>query len=72
MRKGDQLIATSMDRLARSFLDLHTIVNDLINRGVSVRVLREGKLYSSKNDPIAALMLGVSRATLYRYLSSAP
>lgn len=46
--------------------------NDLINRGVSVRFLRGGKLYSSKNDPIAALMLGVSRATLYRYLSSAP
>ena len=69
MRKSDQLIATSMGRLARS---LHTIVNDLINRGVSVRFLREGKLYSSKNDPIAALMLGVSRATLYRYLSSAP
>lgn len=30
LRKGDQLIVTSMDRLARSLVDLHTIVDDLI------------------------------------------
>ena len=28
LRKGDQLIVTSMDRLARSLVDLHTIVED--------------------------------------------
>ena len=45
LRKGDQLIVTSMDRLARSFLDLHTIVDDLVHRGVSVRFLREAQTY---------------------------
>lgn len=59
LRKGDQLIVTSMDRLARSLVDLHTIVEGLVGRGVSVRFLREGQTYSAKADPIAKLMLGL-------------
>lgn len=59
LRKGDQLIVTSMDRLARSLVDLHTIVEDLVGRGVSVKFLREGQTYSAKDDPIAKLMLGL-------------
>ena len=59
LRKGDQLIVTSMDRLARSLVDLHAIVEDLVGRGVSVRFLREGQTYSVKADPIAKLMLGL-------------
>lgn len=35
----------------------HTIVEDLVGRGVSVRFLREGQTYSAKADPIAKLML---------------
>lgn len=46
-----------MDRQARSLVDLHTIVEDLVGRGVSVRFLREGQTYSAKADPIAKLML---------------
>lgn len=57
--KGDQLIVTSMDRLARSLVDLHTLVQDLVGRGVSVRFLREGQTYSAKTDPIVKLMLGL-------------
>lgn len=48
-----------MDRLERSFLDLHTIIDDLISRGVSVRFLRESQTYSSHSDPVAMLMLGI-------------
>lgn len=59
LRKGDQLIVTSMDRLARSLVDLHIIVDGLVGRGVSVRFLREGQTYSAKADPIAKLMLGL-------------
>lgn len=59
LRKGDQLIVTSMDRLACSLVDLHTIIEDLVSRGVSVRFLREGQTYSAKADPIAKLMLGL-------------
>lgn len=59
LRKGDQLIVTSMDRLTRSLVDLHTIFEDLVGRGVSVRFLREGQTYSAKADPIAKLILGL-------------
>ncbi|WP_374680619.1 recombinase family protein [Corynebacterium sp. zg912] len=59
LRRGDQLIVTSMDRLARSLVDLHAIVDDLVSRGVSVKFLREGQVYSDHADPIAKLMLGV-------------
>ena len=40
-------------------MDLHTIVEDLVGRGVSVRFLREGQTYPAKADPIAKLMLGL-------------
>nr|WP_328700681.1 recombinase family protein [Corynebacterium wankanglinii] len=46
-----------MARQARSLVDLHTIVEDLVGRWVSVRFLREGQTYSAKADPIAKLML---------------
>lgn len=59
LRRGDQLVVTSMDRLARSLVDLHAIVDDLVSRGVSVKFLREGQVYSGQADPIAKLMLGV-------------
>lgn len=59
LRRGDQLVVTSMDRLARSLVDLHAIVDDLVSRGVSVKFLREGQVYSGHADPIAKLMLGV-------------
>lgn len=48
-----------MDRLARSLVDLHTIVEDLVGRGVSARFMREGQTHSAKADPITKLMLGL-------------
>ncbi|MGV0437368.1 recombinase family protein [Corynebacterium mastitidis] len=59
LRKDDQLIVASMDRLARSLVDLHMIVEDLVSHGISVRFLREGQTYSAETDPIAKLMLGL-------------
>ncbi|WP_346016038.1 MULTISPECIES: recombinase family protein [Corynebacterium] len=59
VRQGDQLIVTSMDRLARSLSNLYSIVDDLTARGVSVRFLKEGQIYSKDSTPIAKLMLGL-------------
>lgn len=59
LRPGDQLIVTSMDRLARSLIDLHQIVDDLTGRGVSVKFLKEGQTYSQDSSPVAKLMLGM-------------
>jgi DNA invertase Pin-like site-specific DNA recombinase len=42
MRKGDTLVITKMDRLARSARDLYNIVHDLEKKGISIRVLDQG------------------------------
>ncbi len=39
VRRGDTLVITKMDRLARSTLHLHQIVSDLNDRGVGFKVL---------------------------------
>ncbi len=41
MRPGDTLIVTKLDRLARSTLDMLTIITDLGKRGIGVRSLAE-------------------------------
>lgn len=59
-REGDAVKVHSMDRLARSVIDLHQIVDDLVAKGVSVQFLKEGLQFSqSSRDPVARLMLGV-------------
>ena len=59
VRAGDQLIVASMDRLARSLIDLHRLVDELAERGVSVKFLKEGQTYSLDSSPVAKLMLGL-------------
>lgn len=59
VRAGDQLIVVSMDRLARSLIDLHRLVDELAERGVSVKFLKEGQTYSLDSSPVARLMLGL-------------
>ena len=59
VRAGDQLIVVSMDRLARSLIDLHRLVDELTERGVSVKFLKEGQVYSQDSAPVAKLMLGL-------------
>ena len=41
LRSGDTLIVTKLDRLARSTLDMLTLITDLGKRGVGVRSLAE-------------------------------
>lgn len=59
VRTGDQLVVTSMDRCARSLVDLHAIVDELVAKGVSVKFVKEGQTYSKDSTPIAKLMLGL-------------
>lgn len=48
-----------MDRCARSLTDLYSIVDELVSKGVSVKFLKEGQIYSKDSTPIAKLMLGL-------------
>jgi len=59
LREGDDLVCTSMDRLARSLPDLHSIVNELTERGITVRFLKEGQSYSQQSDSVSKLMLSL-------------
>ncbi|ARD42475.1 recombinase family protein [Actinomyces gaoshouyii] len=60
VRAGDELVVTSMDRLARSVRDLADLVDELTGRGVAVTFLREAQTYGAgQADPMSRLLLGV-------------
>lgn len=60
VREGDELIVSSIDRLARSLTDLRSLVDELTNRGVTVTFLHEHLTFTkSAKDPRADLMLGI-------------
>lgn len=63
LRDGDELVVHSMDRLARSLVDLRGIVDDLTDRGVSVRFVKESMTFTrDESDPCSVLMLSVMGA----------
>ncbi|MGP5623207.1 recombinase family protein [Candidatus Corynebacterium faecigallinarum] len=59
LRAGDTLLVVSMDRLARSLVDLHTLVDELTTARVTVHFLQEGQTYSSTPSPTGKLLLSM-------------
>ena len=59
LRAGDTLTVVSMDRLARSLRDLHTLVDELTASGVRVQFLQEGQTYSDDPSPSSRLLLSM-------------
>jgi DNA invertase Pin-like site-specific DNA recombinase len=60
IRDGDVLHVHSMDRLARSVLDLRQIVDSLTDQGIDVKFHKENLLFSkSAQDPLSTLLLHV-------------
>lgn len=57
VREGDQLVVDSIDRLARNLQDLQELVKTLVNKGVSVRFIKENLTFTGKEDALANLML---------------
>ncbi|MGA3049827.1 MAG: recombinase family protein [Terracidiphilus sp.] len=58
-REGDTLVVHSMDRLARSLVDLRKIVHDLTVRGVAVEFLKENLRFVGEDSPISILLLSL-------------
>lgn len=58
-REGDTLVVHSMDRLARSLVDLRRIVNDLNARGVAVEFVKENLRFVGEDAPMAILLLSL-------------
>ena len=61
VREGDVLIVHSLDRLARNLADLLTMVQNLTDRGVSVRFINERLDFDACKElsPMAKLMLSM-------------
>ena len=60
VRDGDELVVSSIDRLARSLADLRGIVDELTNKGVTITFLHENLTFAKDTtDPRADLMLGI-------------
>jgi len=63
LREGDTLVVASFDRLARSVVDLRRIVDDLVDRGIRVRFVKESMAFAADaTDPMATLLLSVMGA----------
>jgi DNA invertase Pin-like site-specific DNA recombinase len=59
LRDGDKLVVHSMDRLARNLVDLKTIVSELTARDVVVEFIKERLTFTSEDNPMSNLLLGV-------------
>src|SRR5437879_5976944 len=58
-REGDVFVCHSMDRLARSLVDLRKTVNDLTSRGVAVEFVKENLRFVGEDSPISILLLSL-------------
>lgn len=60
VRTGDTVRVASMDRLARSLIDLQQLVDEIHTKGASVHFIKEGQTYSAASeDSMSRLMLQI-------------
>lgn len=60
LRDGDTLKVTSIDRLARSLVDLRELIDDITGKEATGEFLNEGLTFSPGiSDPRSTLLLGV-------------
>lgn len=60
VREGDTLVVTRLDRLARSVIDLHKLVETLTGKGVGFRVLQQSGIDTTTST--GKLTLGILAA----------
>lgn len=60
IRGGDEVVVASMDRLARSVVDLRNLVDEIRDEGAAVTFVKENVTYRpDESDPRANLMLAL-------------
>ena len=60
LRNGDELVVSSIDRLARSLIDLRTLVDEITAKGVTVYFLHENLRFTHEGeDARSNLMLSI-------------
>ena len=50
VRDGDTVVVHSIDRLARNLMDLQSIIQELNNKGVTIRFVSESLSFSADGD----------------------
>jgi len=58
-REGDTLVVHSMDRLARSLVDLRGLVTELTGRGIAVEFAKENLRFNGDDSPVSVLLLSM-------------
>lgn len=48
-RKGDKVIITELSRLGRSVIDVISIINELMNNGIILHIIKEGIILDNSN-----------------------
>jgi DNA invertase Pin-like site-specific DNA recombinase len=59
LREGDTLVVHSMDRLARSLVDLLGLVKDLTSKGVRIKFVKENLEFTGDDGPMSNLLLAM-------------
>lgn len=59
VREGDTVVVHSLDRLGKSLVDLHQLIEDLTSRGVAVNFNTENLTFTGEDTAISRLMLGI-------------
>lgn len=59
VREGDVIHVHSIDRLARSLVDLLGLVKDFTTKGVHIRFHKENLLFTGESNPTQELMLSI-------------
>lgn len=62
VREGDVVHVHSIDRLARSLVDLLALVQGLVTKGVQIRFHKENLLFTGEANPTQDLMLSIMGA----------
>lgn len=60
VREGDTVVVHSLDRLGRNLDDLRSLVNGMVDRGVTVKFIKENLVFSADdNNLFSELMLNM-------------
>ena len=62
LREDDVFIVHSLDRLARNLDDLRKIVQNLTDRGVTVKFIKESLIFTGEDSSMSKLLLSVMGA----------
>ena len=62
VREGDTVVVLSMDRLARNLVEFRKLVEELLNKGVAVRFIRENLTFTGNDSPMSILTLSLMGA----------